>query len=261
MSFCHGLEGSSDSGGNMHAKLNTGSCDSPTPMGLLPLDHEERGSAEHSNTTGTDVDIGSYNSPTLKARLFGHEQRGSIECSDTGLAAGSCNSPTLKAKLFGHEQRGSIECGDTVGSCDSPTLKEKSPGHGQGGLVACSDDAYVCPATGGVEVSLPSGTIRVPSIAGGSLASWSTTNIPDALSVPWCNSPVASSQDLHLRDNNIDLDEMFDACTFTVGRPSEAVLDMIQEGLDHINAYLTDLATHSGQPPQQIIDRFLKQYA
>ncbi|KAI6038136.1 hypothetical protein EDC04DRAFT_2524467, partial [Pisolithus marmoratus] len=57
------------------------------------------------------------------------------------------------------------------------------------------------------------------------------------------------------------LDEMFDACTFTVGRPSEAVLDMIQEGLDHINAYLTDLATRSGQPPQQIIDRFLKQYA
>ncbi|KAI6011170.1 hypothetical protein EDC04DRAFT_2609983 [Pisolithus marmoratus] len=216
MSFCHGLEGSSDGSGNMHAKLNTGSCNSPTPMGLLPLDHEERGSAEHSNTTGTDVDIGSCNSPTPKARLFGHEQRGSIECGDTSLAAGSCNSPTLKAKLFGHEQRGSIECSDTVGSCDSPTLKEKSPGHGQGGLVACSDDVYVCLATGGVEVSLPSGTIQVPSIAvpehvtGGSLASQSTTNIPDTLSVPWCNSPVASSQDLHLRDNNIDLDEMFD---------------------------------------------------
>ncbi|KIM56431.1 hypothetical protein SCLCIDRAFT_132760 [Scleroderma citrinum Foug A] len=36
---------------------------------------------------------------------------------------------------------------------------------------------------------------------------------------------------------------------------------MIQEGLDHINAYLTDLAARSGQPPQQIIDRFLKQHA
>ncbi|KAI6037228.1 hypothetical protein BKA83DRAFT_16431, partial [Pisolithus microcarpus] len=36
---------------------------------------------------------------------------------------------------------------------------------------------------------------------------------------------------------------------------------MIQEGLDHISAYLTDLATRSGQPPQQIIDRFLKQHA
>ncbi|KAI5991008.1 hypothetical protein EDD15DRAFT_2119414, partial [Pisolithus albus] len=45
------------------------------------------------------------------------------------------------------------------------------------------------------------------------------------------------------------------------GRPSEAVLDMIQEGLDHITAYLTDLATRSGQPPQQILDRFLKQYS
>ncbi|KIM52045.1 hypothetical protein SCLCIDRAFT_142096 [Scleroderma citrinum Foug A] len=36
---------------------------------------------------------------------------------------------------------------------------------------------------------------------------------------------------------------------------------MIQEGLDHMNAYLMDLAAHSGQPPQQIIDRFLKQHA
>ncbi|KAI6037306.1 hypothetical protein BKA83DRAFT_3998304, partial [Pisolithus microcarpus] len=57
------------------------------------------------------------------------------------------------------------------------------------------------------------------------------------------------------------LDEMLNECTFTVGRPSEAILDMIQEGLDHINVYLTDLTTRSGQPPQQIIDCFLKQYA
>ncbi|KIM54151.1 hypothetical protein SCLCIDRAFT_31332 [Scleroderma citrinum Foug A] len=53
---------------------------------------------------------------------------------------------------------------------------------------------------------------------------------------------------------------MFDDSIFTVGRPSEAILDMIQEGLDHINAYLTDLAARSGQPPQQIIDRFLKKH-
>ncbi|KIM62212.1 hypothetical protein SCLCIDRAFT_120073 [Scleroderma citrinum Foug A] len=36
---------------------------------------------------------------------------------------------------------------------------------------------------------------------------------------------------------------------------------MIQEGLDHMNAYLMDLVACSGQPPQQIIDRFLKQHA
>ena len=54
---------------------------------------------------------------------------------------------------------------------------------------------------------------------------------------------------------------MFDDSIFAVGRPSEAILDMIQEGLDHINAYLMDLAARSGQPPQQIIDRFLKQHA
>ncbi|KIM69899.1 hypothetical protein SCLCIDRAFT_101552 [Scleroderma citrinum Foug A] len=36
---------------------------------------------------------------------------------------------------------------------------------------------------------------------------------------------------------------------------------MIQEGLEHINKYLTDLAAFTGQLPQQIIDCFLKQYA
>ena len=46
-----------------------------------------------------------------------------------------------------------------------------------------------------------------------------------------------------------------------VGRPSNTVLDIVQEGLDHITAYLTDLAVCSGQPPQQLIDRFMKQYA
>jgi len=46
-----------------------------------------------------------------------------------------------------------------------------------------------------------------------------------------------------------------------VGRPSDAVLDIVQEGLDHITTYLTDLAVRSGQPPQQLIDRFVKQYS
>jgi len=70
-------------------------------------------------------------------------------------------------------------------------------------------------------------------------------------------SLASSSQD----GDNIDADEMFDDSTFAVGRPSEAILDVIQEGLDHINAYLMDLARRSGQPPQQIIDRFVKQHA
>jgi len=75
------------------------------------------------------------------------------------------------------------------------------------------------------------------------------------------DSPAASPQDVHFNDIDLHPDEMFKGTHFTVGRPSDAIKDMIQEGLDHINEYLTDLAAHTGQPPQQIIDRFLKQYA
>ena len=60
-------------------------------------------------------------------------------------------------------------------------------------------------------------------------------------------------------DGLVDLDEGEDR-QFVVGRPSDAVLTMIQEGLDHITTYLTNLAARSGQPPQQLIDRFVKQY-
>ena len=78
---------------------------------------------------------------------------------------------------------------------------------------------------------------------------------------PWPDSPATSSQDIHFNDNNLDPDGMFERTLFTVGRPSDAIMDMIQEGLEHINEYLTDLAACTGQPPQQIIDHFLKQYA
>ena len=75
------------------------------------------------------------------------------------------------------------------------------------------------------------------------------------------DSPAALPQDVHFNDIDLHPDEMFEGTHFTVGRPLDAIKDMIQEGLDHINKYLTDLVAHTGQPPQQIIDRFLKQYA
>lgn len=68
-------------------------------------------------------------------------------------------------------------------------------------------------------------------------------------------------QESHFDDNNLNLDEVAKGNNFTVGRPSEATLDTIQEGLDYIGTYLADLAARTGQPPQQIIDCFLKQYA
>ena len=61
-------------------------------------------------------------------------------------------------------------------------------------------------------------------------------------------------------DSWANLDESEDS-PCAVGRPSDAVLDIVQEGLDHITTYLTDLAVRSGQPPQQLINRFVKQYS
>ena len=75
------------------------------------------------------------------------------------------------------------------------------------------------------------------------------------------DSPATLPQDVHFNDNNLNPDGMFERTLFTVGRPLDAIMDMIQEGLEHINKYLTDLAAFTGQPPQQIIDCFLKQYA
>ena len=67
--------------------------------------------------------------------------------------------------------------------------------------------------------------------------------------------------ELSFGEDHDDLDQIFDDNTFIVGRPSEAVLDIMEEGLDQIAASLTDLAAHSGQPPQQLMDCFVRQYA
>ncbi|KIM60943.1 hypothetical protein SCLCIDRAFT_26272 [Scleroderma citrinum Foug A] len=77
---------------------------------------------------------------------------------------------------------------------------------------------------------------------------------------PQCDN-LTLPQESHFDDNNLNLDEVAEGNNFTVGRPSEATLDTIQEGLDYIGTYLADLAARTGQPPQQIIDHFLKQYA
>ena len=78
---------------------------------------------------------------------------------------------------------------------------------------------------------------------------------------PLHDSSPASPQELHFSDDIPELDGTCDGIMFAIGRPSQATLDMIQEGLDHIHADLTDLAGRSGQPAQQIINRFIKQYA
>lgn len=77
-----------------------------------------------------------------------------------------------------------------------------------------------------------------------------------------CSSCTATPLvELSLGKDNDDLDRMFNDDTFIVGRPSKAVRNIVEEGFDQIAASLTDLAAHSGQPPQQLMDHFIKQYA
>lgn len=87
-----------------------------------------------------------------------------------------------------------------------------------------------------------------PSVAGCTDDSDPFTNL--------CGGPVDSPQDGGNSHKGLD-----EGSSFMVGRLSEGMLDVVQEGLDYINTYLTDLTARCGQPPQQIIDRFLKQYA
>ena len=82
---------------------------------------------------------------------------------------------------------------------------------------------------------------------------------PNCITPPQDSLP-AFPQELHFSDYIPELDETCDGIAFAVGRPSQATLDMIQEGLDRIHADLADLAACSKQPPQQIVDRFVKQY-
>ncbi|KAI6016886.1 hypothetical protein BKA83DRAFT_4497416 [Pisolithus microcarpus] len=109
-----------------------------------------------------------------------------------------------------------------------------------------SDVATVCTT---------SGTLQVPSVVLPTSSDTSTIQMTDV-----AGDSVVSPEESRFCDNSINPDDIFDGSTFVVGRPLEAILDMIQEGLDHITAYLTDLATCSRQPPLQILDHFLKQY-
>ncbi|KAI6096152.1 hypothetical protein F5141DRAFT_1067870 [Pisolithus sp. B1] len=197
---------------------------------------------------------------TLRREPLGEEQICSVEHSGTGLDTGSCDLSGLKKPLH-HEQRGSREHSDDVHVHlatvvynrwrFNPHITETAYGTVQlsfgAPLPTCSNVPTVHTTLGtfqDLSEALPTGgdtpTIQMTDVAGDS---------------------VVSPEELHFSNNSIDPDDIFDGSTFVVGRPLEAILDMIQEGLDHITAYLTDLATHSGQPPQQILDHFIKQYA
>ncbi|KAI5988603.1 hypothetical protein EDD15DRAFT_2520309 [Pisolithus albus] len=269
-------------GDAIRAQLDTVYCDSPTPR-AKPLDHRQRGSEGHGDAVCVDLEAGPRESPTLREEPLGEVQIGSMEHSDTGLDAGSCDLSKPKKPLR-HEQGGARGhdddarvCLATVGneaSSGNPTSSNSTPGTPQMSEVCnrgwfnslITEPAYSTvqllsgtpPPTHSdvATVCTASGTLQVPSVALPTGGDTSTLQMTDV-----AGDSVVSPEELRFCDNSINPDDIFDGSTFVVGRPSEAVLDMIQEGLDHITAYLTDLATRSGQPPQQILDRFLKQYS
>ncbi|KAI6098480.1 hypothetical protein F5141DRAFT_1219554 [Pisolithus sp. B1] len=236
------------------------------------LDHRQRGSGEHGDTVCVDSETGPHESLILRREPLGKEQICLVEHSGTGLDTGP-------KKPLRHEQRGSRECSDDVHVHLATVVTEASssnftPGTFQMlqvynggrfnphitetayGTVQLSSGAPLPTRSDVPTVHTTSGPTQEPSEAlptGGDTPTIQMTDI--------AGDSVISPEELHFGNNSINPDDIFDRSTFMVGRPSEAVLDMIQEGLDHITAYLTDLATHSGQPPQQILDCFLKQYA
>ena len=49
--------------------------------------------------------------------------------------------------------------------------------------------------------------------------------------------------------------------SFVVGRTSEVVLDILDEGFQRLHDEISEISIQSGLPPQQVVDRFIKNYA
>ncbi|KAI6097396.1 hypothetical protein EV401DRAFT_1895520 [Pisolithus croceorrhizus] len=264
-----GLVGFGDA---IHAQLDTDCFDSPMPR-ENPIYHRKEGSKEHGDTVYVDSETSPHESLTLRRELLGKEQIHLVEHSGTSLDAGIApviyqderspftmnredqgsevmmsmyilllqweRHPLVTLHLVYNRGRFNPHFTETVYDTVQLLLGTPLPTHSDVQTVHTTSGTFQEPSE-----ALPTGgdtpTIQMTDVAGDS---------------------VVSPEELHFCDNSINLDDIFDGSTFMVGRPSEAVLDMIREGLDHITAYLADLATRSGQPPQQILDRFLKQYA
>ncbi|KAI6103436.1 hypothetical protein F5141DRAFT_1065251 [Pisolithus sp. B1] len=158
-----------------------------------------RGSGEHSNAVCVDSETGPCESPILRREPLGKEQICLVEHSGTSLDTGSCDLSGPK-KLLHHEQRGSREHSDDVHVHLATVVTEASSSNFTPGPT--QEPSEVLPTGGDTP------TIQMTDVAGDS---------------------VISPEELHFGDNSINPDDIFDGSTFVVGRPSEAILDMIQE--------------------------------
>ncbi|KAI6122918.1 hypothetical protein EDD16DRAFT_1704842 [Pisolithus croceorrhizus] len=184
-----------------------------------PIYHRKEGSKEHGDTVYVDSETSPHESLTLRRELLGKEQIHLVEHSGTSLdAVGEASSSNFTP--------------ETVYDTVQLLLGTPLPTH---------SDVQTVHTT--------SGTFQEPSEAlptGGDTQTTQMTNI--------AGDSVISPEELHFSNSSINPDDTFDGSTFVVGRLSDAVLDMIQEGLDHITAYLTVLATHILDNP---LSRFL----
>ncbi|KAI6113138.1 hypothetical protein F5141DRAFT_1063395 [Pisolithus sp. B1] len=197
---------------------------------LIVLIHQHQG--QSPLTTGREAwgsmaTLCPHKSPILRREPLGEEQICSVEHSGTGLDTGSCDLSGPKKPLH-HEQRGSREHSDDVHVHLATVVTEASSSNftpetaygtiqlsSGAPLPTCSDIPTVCTTLGPtqepLEVLPTSGdtpTIQMTDIAGDS---------------------VISPEELHFSNNSINPDDIFDGSTFVVGRPLEAILDMIQE--------------------------------
>ncbi|KAI6027130.1 hypothetical protein EDC04DRAFT_2899392 [Pisolithus marmoratus] len=235
-----------------------------------PLDHVQSFSEVYGDAACVDHESDSCNSPTPKGKPLGYRQGDLVEHGD----AGSHDSPTPKEKPLGssgeHHDDAHALLGNSSTEASSSNFTLGLMQHSPSAIRATTAYAQQHFVYSSQYYSLGHCASTIRGLIYLSQPSSQTNNSYNCIYIvdyrhwghpPVHDSPVISPQGLDFGNNSVGLDEMLDGSMFMVGQPSEAILDMIEEGLAHINTYLTDLATHSGQPPQQIVDCFLKQYA
>jgi hypothetical protein len=105
----------------------------------------------------------------------------------------------------------------------------------------------------------------VPTIGVSSRSLASSSRVTPSLFVDAVNDAVAVTSSIFAGDSldNGEDDQVPSnmPASFIVGRTSEAVLDILDEGFQRLHDEISEISIQSSLPPQQVIDRFIRNYA
>jgi hypothetical protein len=105
----------------------------------------------------------------------------------------------------------------------------------------------------------------VPTVGVYSCSLASSSRVTPSLFVDAVNDAVAVTS-LIFAGNSLDNGEDDQVpsnmpASFIVGRTSEVVLDILDEGFQCLHDEISEISIQSGLPPQQVIDHFIRNYA